>query len=241
MIFKQLFEKISCSYTYLLACPHTREAVLIDPVLDTFERDIAVLKSLSLTLRYTIETHLHADHLTSASALKAHLGSQIAAPALENLHCVDLGIEESILLKIGSVLIQPLHTPGHTASHHALKVDNGTQLMLFSGDALLIDACGRTDFPTSNPEDLYTSIWEKIFSLPDETLIYPGHDYEQRYVSSVAQEKQRNPRLGQQQSRAEFIKFTQSMCLPLPDQMVKAIPANLFCGKLKTAENLESA
>lgn len=232
MIFKQLFEEISCSYTYLLACPNTREAVLIDPVLDTLERDLKLLAELNLTLRYSIETHLHADHLTSASALKTRLGSKIAAPALENLRCVDVGTREGEILQIGSVLIHPVHTPGHTANHHIYKVDNGTQLMVFSGDALLIDGCGRTDFATGNAQALYHSIWDKIFSLPDETLIYPGHDYEGRHVSSVAQEKQRNPRLTQ--SEAEFLEIMQNLKSPPPQQMRKAVPANLSCGNIES-------
>lgn len=233
MIFKQLFEEISCSYTYLLACPITQEAVLIDPVLDTFERDLNLLAELNLTLRYSIETHLHADHLTSASALKTRLGSKIAAPASENLRCVDVGMREGEVLQIGSVAIHPLHTPGHTANHHAYMVDNGTQLMVFSGDALLIDSCGRTDFATGDAQALYSNIWKKIFSLPDETLIYPGHDYEQRHVSSVAQEKQRNPRLGQ--SETAFLEIMRNLKSPPPLQMAKAVPANLSCGNLKTA------
>ncbi|MDD2815375.1 MAG: MBL fold metallo-hydrolase [Thiotrichaceae bacterium] len=238
MIFKQLFEEVSCSYTYLLACSVTREAVLIDPVLDTFERDLNLLAELNLSLRYSLETHLHADHLTSASALKTRLGSKIAAPALEKLRCVDIGMREGEVLQIGSVLIHPLHTPGHTANHHAYMVDNGTQLMVFSGDALLIDGCGRTDLATGDAQSLYNSVWEKIFSLPDETLIYPGHDYEQRHVSSVAQEKQRNPRLGK--SEAEFLEIMQNFKSPPPLQMAKAIPANLSCGKLGN-ENLKTA
>ena len=233
MIFRQLFEAISCSYTYLLACPVTREAVLIDPVLDTVERDVNLLAELNLTLRYSLETHLHADHLTSASALKARLGSKIAAPASENLRCVDIGMREGEVLQIGSVIIYPVHTPGHTANHHAYKVDNGTQLMVFSGDALLIDSCGRTDFATGDAQALYSNVWKKIFSLPDETLIYPGHDYEQRHVSSVAQEKQRNPRLGQ--SEAVFLEMMQNLKSPPPLQMATAVPANLSCGNLKTA------
>ncbi|MEN9848887.1 MAG: hypothetical protein RL368_1627 [Pseudomonadota bacterium] len=236
MIFKQLFEEISCSYTYLLACPLTKEAVLIDPVLDTFERDLNVLADLNLSLRYSIETHLHADHLTSASALKTRLGSKIAAPASEKLRCVDVGMQEGEALQIGSVLIHALHTPGHTANHHAYMVDNGTQLMIFSGDTLLIDSCGRTDFATGDPKDLYHSIWNKIFTLPDETLIYPGHDYEGRHVSSVAQEKQRNPRFTL--SEAEFLEVMQNIKASPPQQMHKAIPANLACGNI---ENLKTA
>lgn len=236
MIFKQLFEEISCSYTYLLACPTTREAVLIDPVLDTFERDLKLLSELNLTLRYSIETHLHADHLTSASALKTRLGSKIAAPALENLRCVDLGLREGEVLQVGSVRIYPVHTPGHTANHHIYIVENDAQYMVFSGDALLIEGCGRTDFATGDAQALYHSIWNKILSLPDESLIYPGHDYEQRHVSSVAQEKQRNPRL--KLSEAEFLETMQNLKPPAPLQMTRAVPANLACGNI---ENLKTA
>ena len=178
MIFQQLFEPDSSTYTYLLACPETRQALLIDPVLDTVRRDLDILQQLDLTLMYTLETHQHADHLTGARVLRERSGCQVVFPAVEKPDCADIGIAEGQLFKMGVIELMPLYTPGHTSHHHAYLLNNGTQNMLFSGDALLIEACGRTDFQSGDAATLYRSIHEKLFSLPDETLVYPGHDYD---------------------------------------------------------------
>ncbi len=231
MIFRQLFEPDSSSYTYLIGCPETKECALIDPVLETVERDIAVIKELGLTLKYTIETHVHADHLTGAKKLKALVGSQIAVPAQEALPCADIGIQEGTAIQIGQLTLHPLFTPGHTDSHHAYLFDNGTQKMLFTGDALLIEACGRTDFQSGDAHALYHSIHDKFFSLPDETLVYPGHDYEGRFVSSIGQEKQRNPRLGNDKPLAEFVEIMDGLELSYPRKIDFAVPGNRECGE----------
>ncbi len=143
MLFRQLLEPDSCTYTYLLGCQETGATVLIDPVLDTVERDLKLLQQLGLKLTYTLDTHVHADHLTGAARLKSLTGSRIAFPAMDKLHCADAGIEEGRIFRVGNIDIHPLFTPGHTSHHHAYLVDNGTHQMLFSGDALLIEACGR--------------------------------------------------------------------------------------------------
>ena len=171
MIFKQLFEPVSCTYSYLLACPDTAECAIIDPVIDTTERDLEVLQDLGLKLTYTIDTHVHADHLTGALKLKHRIGSRICYPAMDELPCVDIGLREGEVLRIGHIDLHPLFTPGHTGTHHCYLIDNGTQAMLFSGDALLIDACGRTDFQSGDAATLYRSIQDKLFTLPDETLV----------------------------------------------------------------------
>ncbi|ALG68607.1 MBL fold metallo-hydrolase [Beggiatoa leptomitoformis] len=230
MIFQQLFESSSSTYTYLLGCPITKTAVLIDPVLETVERDISILNALGLTLRYTLETHIHADHLSGGYQLRQRTGCLIALPAIEQLPCADIGIEEGTPLCVGEVQIHPLYTPGHTSSHHAYYVDTGTHLMLFSGDALLIDACGRTDFQAGNAGQLYDSIQHKLFTLPNETLVYPGHDYEGRFISSIAQEKQRNPRLSNNKSKQAFIELMNGLKTPNPRKMAFAVPSNKQCG-----------
>jgi len=231
MLFRQLFEPDSSTYTYLLSCPESGETVLIDPVLDTVERDLEVLQALGLSLTCTLDTHIHADHLSGAHRLRSLTGCRIAYPAMDELPCADLGVQEGRALSVGRIDIHPLFTPGHTNHHHAYLVDNGTQQMLFSGDALLIEACGRTDFQSGDAATLYASIHDKFFSLPDETLVYPCHDYEHRFVSTIAQEKQRNPRLGQDRSLQEFVAIMEGMDLPYPRKIDFAVPGNERCGQ----------
>jgi glyoxylase-like metal-dependent hydrolase (beta-lactamase superfamily II) len=230
MLFRQLFEPDSSTYSYLISCPQTGETALIDPVLDTAERDAELLQALGLSLSYTVETHIHADHLTGARRLKALTGSRIVYPAIDELPCADLGVREGEVLRVGTIELHPLFTPGHTNHHHAYLIDNGTQRMLFSGDALLIDACGRTDFQSGDAATLYRSIHEKFFALPDETLVYPCHDYEGRFVSSIAQEKARNPRLGQNRSLEAFTAIMNGLDLPYPRKIDFAVPGNERCG-----------
>ena len=231
MIFRQLFEPDSSTYTYLLACPQTRQALLIDPVLDTVNRDLEVLQELNLKLMYTLDTHHHADHLTGAHVLHARTGCKVVYPAIEKPECADIGIAEGTTFKMASIELEPLFTPGHTAHHHAYLYDNGTQKMVFSGDALLIEACGRTDFQAGDATALYNSIHEKLFSLPDETLVYPGHDYENRFISSIAQEKARNPRLGAGKTLQEFVAIMDGLDLPYPRKIDFAVPGNEQCGQ----------
>jgi len=226
VIFRQLFEPISSTYTYLLACEETRTALLIDPVLPTWERDAAVLRELGLTLAYTLDTHIHADHITSALRLKKELGSRIAQSALERLPCTDVPLEEGKPLAMGSVQVAPLHTPGHTDTHLAFAVGE----RVFTGDALLIDGCGRTDFQNGDATALYKSVTEKLFRLPDDTLVYPAHDYQGRRVSTVAQERLRNPRLGGGKSLSEFRAIMLELKLPYPKFIDHAVPGNRQCG-----------
>ncbi len=231
MLFKQMLEPDSSTYTYLLNCPETGETVLIDPVLDTVERDLKILQELGLKLTYTLDTHIHADHLSGAHRLRALTGCRIAYPAIDELGCADIGVQEGRPFRVGHIELHPLFTPGHTSHHHAYRVDNGTQNMLFSGDALLIEACGRTDFQSGDAATLYRSIHDKFFSLPDETLVYPCHDYEQRFITTIAQEKQRNPRLGKGKSLEEFVAIMQAMDLPYPRKIDFAVPGNEQCGQ----------
>jgi sulfur dioxygenase len=226
MIFLQLFEPLSCTYTYLLGDESTGQAVLIDPVIATLERDVTLLSKMGLSLVYTIETHIHADHITAALALKRKVGSKIAAPALDRLPCVDFAIEENKPLKVGGINLQALHTPGHTDSHFAYYVND----RVFTGDALLIDGCGRSDFQNGNADALYHSVREKLFKLPNETLVYPAHDYNERFVSSIAQERKRNPRLKDDINIEEFRKIMNDLNLPYPKFIDFAVPGNLNCG-----------
>lgn len=231
MIFRQLFESDSCTYTYLIGCQETRQAILVDPVLETVERDLQVLKDMQLQLAATLETHVHADHVTGAMRLKQRVDSRIAYPAMDDLPCADIGIRESETFQVGKITLQPLFTPGHTAHHHAYMLDTPIQKMLFTGDALLIEACGRTDFQSGDAATLYHSIQNKFFNLPDETLVYPGHDYEERHVTTIGQEKKRNPRLCCGKRKDEFVAIMDGLNLPYPRKIDFAVPANENCGQ----------
>ncbi len=231
MIFKQLFEPDSCTYTYLLGCEETGESVLIDPVIETVERDLEVINSLGLKPSYTLETHIHADHITGARKMKALAQSKIVVPSMDNLPCADLGVEEGKVFQVGALKLHPLFTPGHTGTHHAYLFEDGTHTLLFTGDALLIEACGRTDFQSGDPALLYKSIHDKFFSLADETLVYPGHDYEGRFITTIAQEKKRNPRLGNNKTEQEFVNIMNNLDLPYPRKIDFAVPGNTDCGK----------
>lgn len=226
MIFKQLFEPISSTYTYLLGCNETGQALLIDPVLPTWERDLAAVNALGLKLAYTVETHIHADHLTSARKLKEMAGSQIAGPALDKLPCTDVPITDATPFRMGSVELLPIHTPGHTDNHFAYFHDN----RLYTGDALLIEACGRTDFQSGDPTALYHSVRDKLFAYDDDTLVYPAHDYDQRRLSSIGQEKARNPRLGGDRTLADFVAIMNGLKLDYPKFIDYAVPGNNDCG-----------
>ena len=226
MIFRQLYEPLSSTYTYLLGCEETGQAILIDPVIAAMARDLGELKRLGLTLAYTLDTHIHADHITSALEMKRAVGSQIAAPAHDRLPCTDVGIEEGKPFQVGGIRLQPLHTPGHTDGHFAFLFND----RVFTGDALLIEGCGRTDFQNGDADALYRSVLEKLFILPEEVLVYPAHDYNDRFVSSIAQEKKRNPRLGGQKTIEEFREIMANLNLPYPKFIDYAVPGNKQCG-----------
>ena len=232
MLFRQLFEPQSSAYTYLIACERTRDAALIDPVLETVERDLRLIDALRLSLRLTIETHIHADHVTGASRLRGQTGCQCAAPEKSGAQHIDLPVSEGEPIRIGTLELQPLYTPGHTDDHHSYFLASPECGRVFTGDALLIDGCGRTDFQNGDAATLYRSVHEKIFALPADTLVYPGHDYQQRHVSTVAQERERNPRLGGGKSSEEFIAIMAGLDLPRPKKMDLAVPANRECGQV---------
>ena len=226
MIFRQLFEPVSSTYTYLIGCPETGRAALIDPVLETVERDLAALDALDLKLAWTIETHVHADHLSGGAALRSHTGSQIACPATEAVDGADLALVAGEALTVGSIRLMPLATPGHTKGHFSYLLERGPLPMVFTGDTLLIDGCGRTDFQGGDAATLYRSIHDKLFRLAEDTLVYPGHDYQGRRVTTIAQERARNPRLGGGKSLDEFVALMAGLGLPYPKRMDEAVPAN---------------
>ncbi|MEE8393584.1 MAG: MBL fold metallo-hydrolase, partial [Rhodospirillales bacterium] len=223
MIFRQLFEPQSSTYTYLIGCPKSGRAVLVDPVLETLERDLELIAELGLKLAFTLETHIHADHLTSAFRLSAVTGSQIAVPAICGLECATIGVSEERPLEAGSVAIQPIFTPGHTDHHHCYLIEDKSWSAVLTGDCLLIDGCGRTDFQGGDATAMFGSVRDRLFTLAGGTLVYPGHDYQGRRVSSIAQERARNPRLGEAMSLAGFVECMANLDLPYPRKIDIAV------------------
>jgi sulfur dioxygenase len=228
MLFRQLFDPESSTYTYLLADEATREAVLIDPVLEQTERDVALLRELDLKLVYALDTHVHADHVTSLGALRERVGCQTVLSARAGVGCADLAVKDGDRLRFGGHELEVRETPGHTDG--CLTYVLGDESMAFTGDALLIRGSGRTDFQQGDARTLYRSVHEKIFSLPDTALLYPGHDYKGRTVTSVGEEKRLNPRLGGGKSEAEFADIMANLQLAYPRKIDVALPVNLACG-----------
>ena len=230
MIFRQLSEPESSTYTYLFGWRETGEALLLDPVMETVERDLHVIQDLGLRLACTLDTHIHADHISSACRLRVLTGCKVAYPAQNDLPCADIAVAEDRPLSFGGLTLRPIFTPGHTDTHHCYLLDQAGQARVFTGDALLIDGCGRTDFQNGDTAALYRSVRDKIFTLPSDTLVYPAHDYQHRHVSTVAQERERNPRLHDGVSFEEFEELMTNLNLPYPKKIDIAVPANLRCG-----------
>lgn len=229
LIFRQLFDPQSSTYTYLLADSATHEAVLIDPVFEHVERDCALIRELDLSLLFTLETHLHADHVTGAAALKDRLGSAIAVAADSGAKGADRTLADRDRVGFGERYVEVRATPGHTLGCITYVLDDESRA--FTGDCLLIRGCGRTDFQEGNARTLYRSVHGRIFSLPDGCLLYPGHDYRGLTVTSVAEEKQFNPRLGGELSEDDFVGHVENLGLQHPRQMEIAVPANQNCGR----------
>lgn len=227
MIFHQFFEKESSTYTYLVASEQTREAVLIDPVASEIESYEQMLNQLNLKLVYSLDTHVHADHVTAANLLRARFGCKTVLHRNSGVDCGDIFITDRSAIRVGECLIEARYTPGHTNACTSYVIDN----MVFTGDALLIDGCGRTDFQEGNAETLYDSIQQQIFTLPDDTIVYPGHDYKGRLSSTVRHERESNSRLGHGHSKQDFVEIMKNLDLPYPKKIDIALPANKACGK----------
>ncbi len=231
MLFRQLFDAESSTYTYLIADIATKEAILVDPVLEQVERDRKLLQELGLSLRYCLETHIHADHITGTDKLREATGCLGIVPENAHATCADRHIKDGEILELGDITIEAIATPGHTDSHNAYLVNNDRVL---TGDALFIRGCGRTDFQSGDAGTLYDSVTKRLFSLPDDTLVYPAHDYRGQTVSTIGEEKRLNPRFAGR-DRASFIDFMANLNLPDPKKMMEAVPANEQCGSLMPA------
>lgn len=226
LILHQLFEKESSTYTYLVIDPDSREAVLIDPVIEMTERDLKLIKELNVKLKYILDTHVHADHITGSGELRKHTGAKVGISSAYDMSCADLHLDDNQILDFGSHKIQAIHTPGHTSGCTSYLIGN----WVFTGDALLIRGCGRTDFQEGSSENLLHSVREKLFRLPDDTVVYPAHDYKGLSQSTIGDEKRLNPRLRLENSKEDFIQIMKDLKLAQPKKIVESVPANLLCG-----------
>jgi glyoxylase-like metal-dependent hydrolase (beta-lactamase superfamily II)/rhodanese-related sulfurtransferase len=221
----QLFDPASSTYTYILFCEDTREALIIDPVDEQVERDLATLRQYGLKLMWSIETHAHADHITSAAQMVEHTGARTAAPAGCGIGTASVQLQHGDTLSFGKESLRALHTPGHTSgSMSFVWRDN-----VFTGDTLLINGCGRTDFQSGSAQDMFHSLTQVLFALPDATVVWPGHDYQGRTRSTIGTEKATNARVAGK-TLDEFIAIMNALNLPAPKRIDEAVPANLSSG-----------
>ncbi len=229
MIFRQLFDPVSNTYTYLLADERSREAVLVDPVFEQHTRDEALLRELGLTLVCTLDTHCHADHVTGAWLMREALGSKIGLSSRYGAENVDLPLEHGDVVRFGGESLEVRATPGHTDG--CLSFVTSDRSKVFTGDALLVRGAGRTDFQGGDAHQLFRSIRDQLFTLPDDCAVYPGHDYDGRTSSSIGEEKVHNPRIGGGAREEDFVGYMSNLGLPHPKQLAVALPANMRSGQ----------
>lgn len=225
---KQLFDDDSSTYTYLLWDTSAKDAILVDPVDIQIDRDLQEVAGLGLNLKYGVNTHAHADHITGTYLLKQRV------PGLQSIIAKDSGAKADILveagdqIKFGNHYISARATPGHTSGCLSYVADD--ESFVLTGDALLIQGCGRTDFQQGSSSTLYDSVHTQLFTLPESTIVYPAHDYKGRTSSSIGSEKETNPRLGQGKTKEEFIDIMANLNLAYPKKIDVAVPANMRCG-----------
>lgn len=226
MLLRQLFDQESSTYTYLIADVGARQAALVDPVLGQVERDLKLVAELGLELTHVLETHVHADHVTSAGVLRERTGAKTHASA-SGAPCVDVHLQHGDVVRVGEVVITALATPGHTDDGMSFSVSGH----VLTGDTLLIRGCGRADFQNGNPEALFESITGVLFALPDATVVLPAHDYKGMTSSTIGEEKALNPRVVGK-TKAEFVGLMNGLKLPPPKHLDVAVPANRACGNV---------
>lgn len=225
MIFRQLFDSESCTYTYLIACSKTKTAAMIDPVKSHVDQYIELLAQLELKLLFAIDTHVHADHITALKGLQRQTGCTMVMGEHSKAKGDITYVKDREVLPLGEIAIEPIYTPGHTDDSYCFLVNN----YLFTGDTLLIRGTGRTDFQHGSSKQQFHSLFQKILMLPEDTLVYPGHDYQGYTMSTIGEEKKFNPRL-QVKNQAEYTKLMAGLNLPKPKLINIAVPANLNCG-----------
>lgn len=224
MLIRQLFDQDTFTYTYIVADTATKQAALIDPVLNQVERDLTLLEQLGLKLTHVLDTHVHADHVTGAGELRQRTGAHVVASPL-GAECVDTKVQHGDEVQVGSVRIRVLATPGHTDDSLSYLVDGH----VFTGDALFVRGTGRTDFQNGSADDLWRSITETLFTLPDDTVVWPGHDYRGHASSTIGEEKRHNPRVAGK-TKDQFVSLMGGLNLPRPKYLDVAVPANRECG-----------
>lgn len=229
VIVYQLFEAESSTYTYIIADKKTGAAAVIDPVLETVDRDLKLIEELKLNLKYVLDTHIHADHITGAGEIRNRTKAATAVSSEAGASCADIFLVDGQELLLGEKKIKVIATPGHTNTCLSYYFEG----MIFTGDVLLIRGCGRTDFQQGSSDKLYDSVNEKLFNLPNETIVYPAHDYRGQTHSTIELEKKFNPRLGSLISKDEFKKIMSELNLALPRKIHEAVSANLGCGVIK--------
>lgn len=228
MLFRQLIDAPTSTYTYILADEDTKEAVIIDPVREQVERDKAIIEQLGLKLQWTLDTHVHADHVTGAGLLRQALGAQTIVSKEAQMNCASRPVDHGDTVVFGRHTLEVRWTPGHTDADLTFVLDDRS--MAFTGDILLIRGCGRTDFQSGDPKTLYRSVHEHIFSLPETTQLYPGHDYRGHTMTTVGEEKRWNPRLGGGKTEADFVEIMSQLNLARPARIDEALPVNNECG-----------
>jgi len=234
-VLRQLFDQDTWTYTYLLFDPQTGEGVMIDPVKSQHGRDLKLIRELGVSLLYVLDTHVHADHITGAGLLSLATGAKIVLGAPSQVEAAHILVKEGELFSFGKHQIKALATPGHTDACTSFYLPG----MLFSGDVLFIRGCGRTDFQQGSCYKMFDSITKKFYSLPDATLVYPGHDYKGQTVTTIGEEKQFNPRIPEGQTIEPFTEIMKNLNLPAPKYLEQSVPANLVCGFPEVARVVE--
>lgn len=236
LFFRQLFESESSTYTYIIADPITLEAVIIDPVKETVERDLKLIDENGLKLRLILDTHVHADHVTGAGELRSRTGAKTAVAKTSGVDCADILLEDNQELQLGQRKIRVLATPGHTNTCVSYLIED----MVFTGDSLMVRGCGRTDFQSGSSAQLYQSIKSRFYTLPDSTRVFPGHDYRGHMMTTIGEEKRHNPRISEKTVVEDFQKTMSELKLAHPKKIHEALPANLACGRTVTPQQKES-
>lgn len=226
MLLRQLFDRETYTYTYLVADPASKKAVLIDPVREQVDRDLKLIEELGLELVYALDTHVHADHVTGCGLLRQRTGTKSVASRDSAAECVDVKVSHGDKLRVGALEVEVLATPGHTDDSLSYRIGDN----VFTGDALFVRGTGRTDFQNGDPGALYHTLTEVLFALPDDTKVWPGHDYRGHTMTTVGEEKRHNPRVAGK-SREEFIHIMEHLDLPRPARIDEAVPANRACGE----------
>jgi len=228
MKIRQLFDYDTWTYSYILWDETTKEAAIIDTVLEKVERDVQHIKELRLSVKYLLETHIHADHITGAGPIRKELGGEIVVHKKTQSTCADILAEEGDIFKLGEQEIKVLHTPGHTDNDITYLIDGAA----FTGDTLFVRDCGRTDFQLGSNEAMYHSLTKKLFTLPEDTLVFPAHDYKGFSQSTIGEEKQHNVRVGNGKTYEDFSTIMNGLNLPNPKRIDISVPGNMQCGNL---------